>query len=267
MKRTLALIFAMIAITTLSACQPQTETKYLETSVTQEFIGTMTFRTESEYDEDGTLLTFTQYTDGVETSRVQYSYTDNSIIGEVTQNGETGTTKQVYQKDATGNITHIEFYLDEVLYSVSDATHDENGNILTNTQQTIVTERTTTVTYTYDDDGNPLTITYEYGNDIGSVTENTYDENGKLLTSIVSDLQGNVTNREEYSRNETNVETVSIYDGDGNLTGTRTVTYDEAGNMLTSETFDASGTLTLRITYTYEKIEVPVNNEAKAAGG
>lgn len=258
MKKTLALILAIIAITALSACQPKTETKYLQTSVTQEFIGNMTFRTESSYDEEGTLLTFTQYTDGEETSRVEYTYTDNSIIGTVTQNGETGTMTQVYEKDAAGNVTHSEMYMDDVLYSISDATHDENGNILTNTQKTIATERTTTVTYTYDGAGNPLSVTYKYGDDIGSVTENTYDADGNLLTSIVSDLQGNVTSREEHSRDETGAEKISIYDADGTLTGTTLITYDEAGNMLTSQTFDAAGALTLRITYTYEKIEIPV---------
>lgn len=258
MKKALTLILAFTLLLTLSACQPKTEVKYLETSVTQEFIGNMTFRTESDYDEEGTLLTFTQYMDGVETSRVEYTYTDNSIIGQVTQNGETGTTKQVYEKDDAGNVTHIEFYLDDALYSVSDATHDEKGNILTNTQQTISTGRITTVTYTYDERGNALTVTYEYDGGIGSVTENTYDAEGNLLTSTVSDLQGNVTSREEYSRNEANTETVSIYDGEGKLTGTKTLTYDEAGNMLTSETFDAAGELTLRITYTYKKFEVPV---------
>lgn len=258
MKKALALIIAVTVLLTLSACQTQTETKYLETSVTQEYIGNVTFRSVSEYDEEGTKLSFTQYTDDVEISRVQYSYTDNTIIGEVTQDGETGTTKQVYEKDEAGNITHIEFYMDDVLYSVSDATHDENGNILTNTQKTITTERTTTVTYTYDEAGNQLSVIYDYGDGIGSKAENTYDENGKLLNSVVSDLQGNVTSREEHTWDETGVELVSIYDAEGNLTGTRHNTYDEAGNMLTSEAFDAAGELTLRITYTYEKFEVPV---------
>lgn len=243
---------------TLWGCQRKTETKYLQTSLTQEYIGNITFRTESEYDEEGTLLTFTQYTDDTETSRVEYSYTENSIIGQVTQNGETGTTMQVYEKDAAGNISHIAFYLDDTLHSISDATHDEKGNILTSTQQTIATGRTTTVTYTYDESGNILTVTYDYGGNSGSVTENTYDAEGNILTSTSYDLQGNVTNREEYAWNDAGVELVSVYDAEGTLTATRCNTYDEAGNMLTSETYDDEGALTLRITCTYKKIEIPV---------
>lgn len=258
MKKVVSAVLSLFLIFTLTACQSQTETKYLQTSVTQEYIGNMTFRSETEYDSDGRQLTFIQYTDGVETSRVEYSYTDSSVIGTITQDGETGTMKQVYEKDEAGNITHIEMYVDDVLYSVSDATYDENGNILVTTQTSITIDRTTTVTYTYDEKGNNLTVTYEYGEGLGMTTENTYDENDRLLTAMTYDLDGTLSSREEHSWDESGVEKVCAYNADGSLTSTQFITYDEHGNVLTSESFDAAGELTLRITYTYEKFEVPV---------
>lgn len=87
--------------------------------------------------------------------------------------------------------------------------------------------------------------------------ENSFDSNDNLLTTLIYDLNGNLSTREEHTRKEAGVELVSIYDSEGSLSSTQSITYDEHGNMLTSETCDAAGALTLRITYTYEKFEVP----------
>ena len=260
MKKLSAILLAAALLLSLAACRTETETKYLRTSTTQEYIGTVTFRTETEYDSEGRQTTFTQYTDGEEpeSSRVEYTYTDNSIIGLTTQGDQTSTMTQVYEEDESGNITRIETYMDDVLYAVTERTFDDQGNCLTNVQNTIAIEKTYTTSYTYDENGNQLTVTYDHGDGMGAKYENTYDENGNLNLTLIYDLSGNLTSREEHTWTTDTSEQVEIYDGKGNLTSSMSITYDEHGNMLTSETYDAAGTLTLRITYTYKAFEVPV---------
>lgn len=257
MKKVLTLIAAVMLLM-LSACGRKTETKYLQTSVTQEHFGNVTFRSEMEYNAEGRMTTMIQYVDGEEATRTSYSYTENTVIMEITQDGESGTMKQVYEKDDAGNVIHAETYMDDELYYITDSTFDDKGNMLTSVQQTVSIGATYTTTNEYDEKGNRIKMTFDYGNGAGAVNEMTYDNEGNLLTSTAYDLQGNVTSREEHTWDETGAERIRVCDADGNLTATTFVTYDEAGNMLTSETFDASGALTLRITYTYEAFEIPV---------
>lgn len=258
MKRLLTLITAILFLLILSACQPKTEVKWLETSVTQEYIGTLTFRSETEYDENGLKTMFIQYTDGEEISRVEYTYTANEIIGKTTQNGETGIIRQKYEKDDSGNITRLEMYVDDVLYSVTENTYNDQDQLLSSTQETIATENQYTITYTYDDEGNAIRLVYDYGNGIGSIAENTFDDNGNLITCVTSDLQGSIRRREEHTLNEDGVEIIRILEPEVNRISVRYDTKDEHGNLLLSETYDENGELMVRVTYTYERFEIPV---------
>lgn len=257
MKR-FPIFIAAALLLTFCSCRQKTETKYLKTSTTQEYIGTMTFRTETEYDSNGYQKTFTQYVNGEKTSRTEYTYTENSVVATITQDGETGTMKQVYEKDKDGNIVRTEVYMDDALYAVTDCTYDEKSNLLSNIQNTVAIDMTFSSFYTYDDAGNQIKIVNDYGDGNSSVIENTYDENSRLLLSVISGADGNVESREEHSWSDAGVETVHAYDTNGNLTATTYMTYDEYGNMLTSETRDENGELTLRITHTYEAFEIPV---------
>lgn len=258
MRKTISLILTALLLLSLAACGEETETKYLETSVTQEFVGTVTIRTEKEYDAAGQLVSTVSYQNDTETNRTNYSYTENSVIMDITQDGESGTVQYIYEKDAAGNAVRTEMYVDDELYLTIESTYDENGNALSHVQHTVANGITYTTSYVYDENGNPVRTVFDAGNGSCSVTETTYDENGKVLTSAVYDGDGNLTSREEHNWNEVGVELLSTYDTKGSLTGTACRTYDEAGNLLTSETFDKSGELILRVTYTYEKIEVPV---------
>jgi len=258
MKIFMSFLAAIVFLMTLSACESGSEIKYLETSVTHEYIGTMTFRSEKEYNEKGELTTFIQYNDGVEFSRVEYSYTENETICKTTQPEQTGIIRQKYEKDAAGNVTRFEMYVDDVLYSVSESTYDGNGNVLTTRVESVSSGITSNIAYVYDTFGNCIRETYEHSCGIGETTEHTYDETGKIVSSVTTSLQGILTSREEHSWNEEGVELIKSSDDDGILISTAAITYDEAGNMLTSETYDESGALILRSTYTYEKFEIPV---------
>lgn len=258
MKKLLTLTLAAVFLLSLTACRTRTETKYLQTSSTQEYIGVMTFRTETEYDSTGRQTAFIQYTNGEETSRAEYSYTDNSVIAATTQNGKTGTIKQIYEKDGAGNVIRTEMYVDDVLYSVTDCTYDGRGNRLTNVQNIVATGMTFTTTYIYDGQNNPIKITNDYGNGAGSVTENTYDEKGRLSQSFLYDLEGNPSGHEEHIWRDDGSEYIEIYQGEGCLPTFTENTYDGHGNLLTSESYNNAGELTLRITYTYKEFEVPV---------
>lgn len=256
MKKVIAFIAILVLLMGLAACGKETETRYLESTVVQEYIGAVTFHREYDYDKEGRMIS-SVVTDGQLESLVKYSYTDHSVLMEITQNGETGTMKQVFERDESGNIVHVETFEDDVLVYISDSTFDENGNMLVNVQETVATGSVFTTTYTYDENGNRVKVVYDYGSG-GTVTENTYDESGQLLSSTESDLSGTLKTREEHSRNEDGTELVSHYDAQGQLTATDHITYDEAGNMILCESYDTEGELVYRATYTYIKIEVPV---------
>ena len=258
MKRIISIILPPLLLLFLVACQAKTETKYLQTSVTQEYIGNVTFRTETEYDSEGVQTAVIQYMNGEETSRMEYSYTDNSVIARTTQNGETGTMKQIYEKDESGNILRAEMYTNDELYAVTDCTYDSKGNRLTNVQHTLPIDMIFSTTYTYDNAGNQIKIVNDYGNGAGSIAENTYDTDNRLLLTMVYDLEERLTSREEHSWITDTAEHVKVYDATGAVSSTMEITYDEHGNMLTSETYDQAGALMLRVTYTYKKFEVPV---------
>jgi YD repeat-containing protein len=150
-------------------------------------------------------------------------------------------------------------YLDDVLHSVTESAYDANGNILNSTQKTISngSEITTSTAYVYDAAGNPIRVTYEFDG-VGTVTENSYDSAGKLVSAVTCDLLGHLTKREEHSWNEAGAELVSTYNPAGDLISTTAHTYDEAGNVLTSETYDPEGNPVQRTIYTYQKFNIPI---------
>ena len=256
MKQRLVLICTLLLIL-LCGCTVRTELKYLETSVTHEYIGAVTLRSEMEYDEAGNQTAFIQYRDGEEFSRITYTHTDGEILGEITQGAQAGTIRQVYEQDADGNITRLEMYVDNELYSLTESTYDTNGNVLTSVQKTIPGDITTTTTYVYDENSNPIRVTYDFDG-AGTVTENSYDSAGRLVSAVTYDLLGHLTARKEHTWNEAGVELVSTYNPADERTETIAKTYDEAGNLLTAETYGPEGNLTLRTTYTYQKIKIPV---------
>jgi len=53
-----------------------------------------------------------------------------------------------------------------------------------------------------------------------------------------------------YSKNGT-VQTATFYDENGAVSGTQVTTYDQYGNVLLLETFDASGAETMTMAYSY----------------
>ncbi len=257
MKKLSAFALILLLMLSLASCGPKTETKYLQTSIIQEYPGTVTIRTENEYDDEGLLLNAIQYYNEEEAYRSKYIYTESSVSIEVSQNGQSSTMTQVYEKDNDGNITWLETAMGGVAISSSVYTYDQNGKPLTQVQTN--TDGTVyETTHVYDEKGNILQTTLDLGQDRGTVTNFTYDAQGKLLTAVIHDLFGNITSQEEHSWISPVEETIMVYDAAGVLTETQTNTYDEAGNLLVNEVRDAAGTLSSRISYTYEVIEIPV---------
>lgn len=257
MKKLTALLLAALLITALTACSPKTETKYLPAVVTSEYPGTVTIRTENEYDSEGLLKNVTTSYDGVEAYQAAYAYTDSSVTITAAQNGQTSSMTQRYEKDDSGNVIRAEVTMDGTVTSTSEMTYDENKNLL-HQIQTNADGTSYETTHVYDAQGNIIQTTQDLDQGRGSVKEFTYSEDGKVLTAVSRNLNGDITTREEHSWASPTEETVRIYDGTDALMAIHTNTYDEDGNLLVNEMRDKDGTLSGRISYTYQKIEVSI---------
>jgi RHS repeat-associated protein len=139
-----------------------------------------------------------------------------------------------YEYDSRGNVVQE---IDAV-GKITRRTYDEQNNLLT---ETVITTESGpdgwTTTYTYDAQGNQLTMT----DPLGNTTRSTYNANGRLLSD--TDAQGNTTSF-TYSPSGN---LLSITDAEGNVTD---FTYDLRGNPLSfgdgldrviSFEYDASG--------------------------
>lgn len=194
------------------------------------------------YDDKGNLICQESFTDGIAGSVIEYTYDADG--------------KRTSQTTTTDHPT-MGLWINEV-------TFDTNGNILTMRSTMEGTESYpgsgTFVTYTYDEHGNQIeSVQTGYTNDPGAVAGagRTVSEvmDGKITKTTSYDPEGNVTETREFTW-DGNVQTEKVYSSDGNLTLTGTRTYDDAGNLLISET--VSEYSTSRSTYTYQAVELPV---------
>ncbi len=119
-------------------------------------------------------------------------------------------------------------------------TYDYNGKVLTETNAL-----NNTTTYTYDNQGNVLTATDPLN---GQVT-NTYDILGrKIKTTTI--LQTGVTNitKEYYNKNNQNTET-KVTDSNATVFLRTQNTYDGMGNVTAVTQYDGNNTITKSLTY------------------
>ena len=257
MKKATVFTLAALLLLSLTACGVKTKETYLTTSFTQEIMNGATYKTEYVYDKEWRTSEMISYQDGEKSSRQSYEYTENGMIITMTGGGENATMEVVNTKDENGNIVKSVQYMDGELYTTNEITYHENGSRQTLT----VTQASTgqTIQYEYDEKGNLSAWNSNNAGDIsGSRTDTEYDENGNILTVINYNLDGTLSSRSESTRGEDGTETILSYDSDETLTGKQIITYDDAGNKTCSESYDQSGELLIRLTYTYVKADIPV---------
>ncbi len=112
---------------------------------------------QNTYNEEGSLLTASTYRpDGSIVSKVTYD--DAGNVTEQIGYDESGNIRsaytQVYQYDATGNVTEVKIYNNDAHRSTYEYTYDDAGNKLIKKTYTMVGDLESTTEYKYDDAGN-----------------------------------------------------------------------------------------------------------------
>ena len=187
--------------------------------------------TEYEYNENGEVLTQTQYVvmdvEGSvsdEKMVTTYSYSQEGNTRTQTVNHYNGTVliyTTVY--DDNGNAISAYSESDGEFFSESTYEYDGQGNLIYSYYNS--DNQTTETVWTYDDEGFILSqvSTTTQGNDV-YVHEYQY-EDGYLKVSVDM-LDGEVRSRCEYERKDGKLIKELYYDGEGNLTSTREYEYE-----------------------------------------
>jgi len=292
MKKLLALLLALSLLALLPGCtQPaEPEVKYFPLEVTHEMAPDYVLKYVYHYNEDWIQTGMTTYLNGELNQEVTYELDleNNQILKSIATapDGATAEIEYRHTYDKNGNVLLTEQYAEGILALSTEYTYDSQGNRITHTQKNPSNGITTILTY--DADGNILTnesIIEAVGERPASRAwmENTYDKNGNLIQSVnyYNNGEAHKTSVMEYDSQgrkirETTTDTYEgverldsvreytydgkteielVYDANGNLQITGTRTYDNAGNLLSSES--VSEYSTQRSTYTYQKVEIP----------
>jgi len=293
MKKLFAILSALILVIGLTACSqtPKTEVKYLPLEVTHEMAPDYIVKYVYHYNEDWVQTGITTYINGELESETTYELDleHNQITKMITTAPDGATAEIEYQNtfDEKGNLILQEQYAEGILVTVNEYTYDKDGNRLSqalknpsNSSTNILTWdangnllRTESIIdavgerpashswkdYTYDENGKEIKSVNYYNNGDDCMTAITeYDTQGRKVkqtsTNTLDGLESPNSVR-EYTY-DGNTVTETAYEADGKVGFTATSTYDDAGNLLSSETVTEYSIN--RSTYTYQKVEVPV---------
>ena len=212
----------------------------------------------SEYDENGTLQSYSIYKFDEDGNRIQRN-----------EYRADGTQSLSISYNAAGDMTESRLYTDEG--TLSSCTYCEyDGELLTRITQTdgkgAVTqyteyeynaEGTKILESSYEADGTPSDIqeydsngnctrrSFYFQGELDFYNEMEYDEEGQLIRQRNYDGDGTLkeTAVTEYGIDGTNDRRVSYYDRDGTLTEYEITRYDEDGSYLETVTYNADGTV------------------------
>lgn len=266
MKKNIGILLLILSLLLVGCGAEKEDVIFYKTETIRTFFGASSTREVNEYDEEWNLIHTTTYQDGAEVSQVNYEYTDIGYRMVGTQNGVEETLEFILTKDDHGNPLHTEQYLNGELYNTSDCTYDEKGNMLTQESTIPMANMTVRLEMEYDENGNRVKTVQDNGFDIGTTTY-TYDKNGKLLTETYHTKAGDSTSVTEYSYFEDGLtQTAMIYESDGNYSGKRVTTYDEAGNMLLQETYDAEDQLMMTTACSYIGTDGTISSGIESEG-
>lgn len=238
-------IFAASLLLLLAGCSkaPEEDVAWYMKEDIRTFFAVQTTLYVYEYNEDWSTGSITVYENGEMLGTIIYEHTKN---GYITRDGD-DVTEVIYTKDEAGNATHTENYLNGQLSSTTDCTFDDKGNMLTYDTYLVEPEMHLHQQTEYNAQGNKVRMTIDNGYTT-SVTEYTYDSQGRLKTESNPDSNS----RTEYRYTDSGkVQTALSYDGTGELTGKSVTTYDEYGNALLQESFDAEGNLVMSSARSY----------------
>lgn len=209
------------------------------------------------YDENGMVVKEVQYEYHfgipVPSNRWEYSYDEQGRqIGCVGYEGWEKTFQRTSTYNDDGTLRSDAYWPNGSVY---EYTYNASGQMTSVRSELDGVEHETV--YTYDENGNTLTM-HEYEDGVLSMyVLYEYDSQGRKSCSARYDGQGNVINTWDYEYDDAqNQETVYYTDGDWQVNS-----YDEHGNLVRCEQYNADGVMTSQADYTYRAIQVTVQGE------
>lgn len=277
MKKLTAIALALVMLLALTACekQPETEVKYLPLEVTHEMAPDYTVKYVYQYDENWNQTLFTEYVNDEPENETSYIMDlENKQILKIISTSPDGSTFEIEYKntyDPKGNLILREQFSEGILAISTEYTYDADGNMLSITQKNPSNSSTSILTY----DGNGHLLRMEnimeaVGERAASRawTEYTYDENGNQIQSV-----------NYYNNGENRTTQVTEYDDLGRKTkqvvtddygGTETIrnihSFTWEGNTETETICGVAGNVLMTCTRTYDDAGNLLVSENNATG-
>lgn len=241
------LLTALLLLLTGCAQEPAEDVTWYIKEQVRTFFGTQTTHSVYEYNQDWSTGSITTYVDGELESTVTYERTETGYITRGTQDGVEDVMELVITRDEAGNAIRTEQYLNGQLSSTAEATFDGQGNMLTYDTHVVGPDLYLHQETEYDAKGNKTKVTVDNGYGL-TVTEYVYDSQNRLIKE--SSPESNAWTEYAYE-DSGKLETALIYGENGELTNKRISTYDDYGNLLLQETYDADGNIVLTTACSY----------------
>lgn len=251
MKKTLALVTALLLLFLLAACSQKDDVQYFlsKRQITHETgdVNLTTFL----YDENRNILSSETLLNGVFASRVDYTYSEDGTV--VTQDFTSATSEPSSSEihstyDENGKVTSASSYSNGRLIGTTYYTYDEHGREIKLESFDPDGKPLVTITHAYDQNGNLLSTSNHYGTYV-SQTDHTYDSKGHRLTTETR-INDQLNFRVEYIWNK-NMCYGTVYSPEGTPMSKTLTVQDDHGNILLEESYDVLGTFTGRTCYEY----------------
>ena len=262
MKKHIPLLLALVLLFSLTACGKPTEKEnpYRMKTYTSDWYedGELTSRTENIYiyNDNGFLSQILISENGTHTNTLIYEtdeYGNTTCVTYKNADGGSFVTDYVLTLDSNHRIIRQEQHETvadgtiSALISIREAAYDKKGNQTQTTFTRLEDNYTMWTDYAYDHDGNLIEEIIRWNNGTEGITkENTrnysitkyeYTE-GKLTRCESYNYKDELEEYEEYTYDETGlIQTALRYHADGSPYSKTVTTFDEYGNMLTTEIY------------------------------
>jgi len=241
---------------TTAPTQPQipTKTVYVRTSYTNKS-DTMDARTEYVYDENDLLTEVIQYSGTTLTKRYAVTCDENGNYTQWDSESDSETLSAHYFWDEEGrNLGNAQYLNDVLQYST---TYTWTNGLLTDTVSSMPEQSLETrLQYTYNSENVRVRSDYFVNNSLQRYGIYSTDDQGRVASVSFYLPDGTAYYTTSYIYG-TLIETQVTQSADGIVTQKIVTTYDEHGNLLTSQTYDGKNTLLSTETYTWKAITVP----------
>lgn len=247
MKRVIAALLCGLALFSLTACaseKPEVE-YYLSRRQIEHSTGDVNL-TVNEYDDAWRMLSAKTYLNGEISSEQEYIYSeDEGLMSVKTNSALYGESISEYRQefDTEGRLSKSVAYNDGALVASTEFSYDSEGRTLEVKSFDADGNAYSTLTNEYDSKGNLISYTVKTAY-YSSRQEHTYDKYERISRTEMfknDELESYI----EFTGDK-NSRQGCVYSADGKVTGTTNVLYDDAGNVLMEENYDAHSTLTMR---------------------